>query len=128
VRRERARKVWSIKLALTVAVLILFVSPIRAQCVPNPTGETAVGLQNDSSYFLTFYIDGVNVGGVPSRDRSVDFVVIPGEHILEAEAIVAGGRIKVSHMGVVPAGFVCTWTVTDPDPLKTLVKARGALP
>jgi hypothetical protein len=112
----------------TVTLLAVIAQTATAQCVPNPTQETAVGLQNASSHFLTFYIDGVNVGGVPSGDRSVDFVVLPGDHTLEAEAIVAGGRITASHTGVVPAGFVCTWTVTDPDPLQILVKVTGGGP
>jgi hypothetical protein len=115
----------TIRIVLFVAMLILLAQPVRGECLPNPSGETAVGLQNASSYFLTFYIDGVNVGGVPPGDRSLDFVVIPGEHMLEAEAVIVGGRIMASHTGVVQAGFVCTWIVTDPDQLQIFMRVSA---
>ena len=102
-------------LAVVAGVLLLVaVRTAAAQCVANPTGETAVGLKNASSYYLTFYIDGVRKDGVPSGDRSVDFVVTPGEHVLYAEATVKGETSTVSTTREIPRGHVCTWTVTDP--------------
>lgn len=102
-------------LLLVAAILILSGGQTSsAQCVANPTGETAVGIKNASSHFLTFYIDGVNRGGVPSGDRSVDFVVTPGEHELRAEAVINGEVVSATRTATIPAGYVCTWTVTDP--------------
>jgi hypothetical protein len=97
------------------AIFILALSAMAsAQCVQNPTGETAVGLQNDSSFYLTFYIDGVNKGGVPPGDKSIDFVVSPGEHALRAEALISGEIVSATRTATIPEGYVCTWTVTDP--------------
>ncbi len=102
--------------ALVLGSLILMADSIAAQCSQNPTGETAVGLRNASSYFLTFYIDGRNEGGVPSGDRSVDFVVSPGEHTLRADAVINGETVSASRQANIPAGYVCTWVVTNPPP------------
>ena len=99
---------------LACALLLVAVQTASAQCVPNPTGETAVGLKNASSYYLTFYIDGVRKDAVPSGDRSVDFVVTPGEHTLRAEATINGETSSATHTGEVPKGHVCTWIITDP--------------
>ena len=69
--------------ALLILLFLLTYRVAAAQCIPNPTGETSVGLQNDSSLYLTFHIDGIRKDGVPTGDRSVDFVVTPGEHVLQ---------------------------------------------
>lgn len=104
-----------LSLVMTALCWLLFAgSPAAAQCLVNPTGETAVGLSNASSYFLTFYIDGVNQGGVPSGDRSIDFIVSPGPHTLRAEAVIDGEIVSASRSTTIAAGYVCTWTVTDP--------------
>lgn len=104
------------KLSSLIAALAILVSAqtVPAQCLVNPTAETAVGLKNASSYFLTFYIDGVNHGGVAPGDRSVDFIVLPGEHTLRADALINGEPVSASRTATIPAGYVCTWTVTDP--------------
>lgn len=104
----------SIMLLVATLALLNGMQSARAQCFENPTGETAVGLKNASSYFLTFYIDGVNKGGVPSGDRSVDFLVSPGEHSLRADALIDGETVSASRSVTMAAGEVCTWTVTDP--------------
>ena len=97
------------------ALFLLAVSGVAsAQCFQNPTGETAVGLQNASSFYLTFYIDGVNKGGVPPGDKSVDFVVTPGEHALRAEALIGSEIVSVTRTAALLEGNVCTWTVSDP--------------
>lgn len=113
---------------LITATVIIFSSPAVAQCVVNPTGETAVGLKNASSHFLTFYIDGVNRGGVPSGDRSIDFMVSPGEHTLRADAVIGNETVSASRRVNIPAGYVCTWTVTDPSPAaKSLPKLTSSV-
>ena len=109
---------------IATGLLLVTCQAASAQCVPNPTGETAVGLQNASSFFLTFYIDEVNKGGVPSGDRSIDFVVTPGEHTLRAEAVIGGETLSVSRTADIPRGHVCTWTVTDPPDQATSRKAQ----
>ncbi len=101
---------------LITVTAVLFSSQAVAQCLVSPTGETAVGLKNASSYFLTFYLDGANQGGVPAGDRSVDFLVSPGTHTLRADAVIGGETISASRTAMIPAGYVCTWTVTDPPP------------
>ena len=101
----------------TVLLLLVFHNA-SAQCFQNPTGETSVGLRNASSHFLTFYIDDVNMGGVPSGDRSVDLTVSPGEHRLRADAVVDGETVSASRTATIPAGYVCTWTVTDPPKVR----------
>ena len=75
-----------------------------------------MGVKNASNYFLIFYIDGVNSGGVPIGDRSINFAVTPGEHVLVAEARIRGELVSAARLVVVPEGAVCTWTVTDPAP------------
>lgn len=111
---------------VSVGILFAASSAASAQCYQNPTGETAVGLQNASSYYLTFYIDGVSKGGVPAGDRSVDFVVTPGEHTLRAEAIIVGETVSAERTAIIPEGYVCTWTVTDPPSAKAASKERSA--
>jgi hypothetical protein len=101
---------------LTCFSLLVAIQTAEAQCVANPTGETAVGLKNASSFYLTFYIDGVKKDGVPPGDRSVEFAVTPGEHVLYAEATANGETTSVTTTKVIPKGHVCTWTVTDPPP------------
>lgn len=95
--------------------ILISVQTASAQCLEGPTGETAVGLRNASSLFLIFYIDDVNKGGVPPGDRSVDYLVWPGEHTLRAEARIGDETLTVTRKVLVPVGYVCTWTVTDPQ-------------
>jgi uncharacterized membrane protein len=103
---------------LLVALLLLATQVAGAQGVANPTRETVVGLKNASSHFLTFFIDGVNVGCVPSGDRSIEFVVTAGQHTLRADAGIGGDTVSASRTADIPAGYVCTWTVTDPLPTR----------
>ena len=100
---------------VTCILLIVAAQTAAAQCVPNPTGETAVGLRNASSYYLLFFIDGIRMDGVPAGERSIDFPVTPGDHTLRADANVGGETVSAYRMGVIPEGEVCTWTVTDPS-------------
>jgi hypothetical protein len=99
---------------LACVLLIVAVQTTAAQCLPNPTGETAVGLRNASSYYLLFFIDEMRMDGVPQGDQSIYFVVAPGEHRLRAEAVIGGETVSASRTSNIPEGYVCTWTVTDP--------------
>lgn len=101
-------------LILVLGVMLLSAQSMSAQCVRSPTGETAVGLKNSSSLFLTLYIDTINKGSVPAGDRSVEFLVAPGTHTLRAEGYLNGEVIFASRTVIIAPGFVCTWTVTDP--------------
>jgi hypothetical protein len=103
---------------MLVALLLLASQAAGTQGVANPTRETAVGLKNSSSHLLTFFIDGVNVGGVPPGEKSVDFMVTPGQHDLRAEAVINGETVSASRMAAIPAGYVCVWTVTNPPPIR----------
>jgi hypothetical protein len=101
--------------ALMAGALILFMArAAAAQCVANPTGETAVGLKNGSSHYLLFFVDGFRMDGVPPGDRSAYFVVEAGEHVLRAESVINGETRSAIRTGDVPEGDVCMWTVTDP--------------
>ena len=123
-----ARLLWRLIFWTLLAIMLLLASysVASAQCVANPTGETAVGLQNASSYYLVFYIDGVRQDSVPPGDRSVDFVVAPGRHTLRADAVVNDRTVSASRTAEIPAGYVCTWTVTDQPPERS-GKARREL-
>lgn len=105
----------AIVLALTSSLFLLVLGPMQqtGRCEVSPTGETTVGLRNSSSCFLVFYIDGVNMGGVPSGDRSVDFNVSPGQHRLQALATVGTEKVWVRRTVSVSAGHVYTWEITD---------------
>lgn len=103
-----------IRIAIVLTIVWTVSYATKAQCVPNPTGETAIGLRNASNHFLTFYIDGYSKGGVPAGDRSIDFVVPPGQHLLLAEARVGQETISASRTVTIAKGDVCTWLVTDP--------------
>lgn len=120
--RRAARRFLPLRLTaiLTGLLLLVAVQTAAAQCVLNPTGETAVGLRNASSYYLLFYIDEMRMDGVPQGDQSIYFVVAPGEHTLRAEAVIGGETVSASRTSNIPEGYVCTWTVTDPPD-----KARG---
>ena len=101
------------KLALSFAVVIVFAVAGRAQCSRNPSGETAVGMRNASSVYLTFFIDGSNKGGVPAGDQSTAFEVSPGEHTLYAEGRDKDGKVTAGPRKItITSGQVCTWTVT----------------
>ena len=101
--------------ALMACALILFAArTAAAQCDLNPTGETAVGLKNASSHYLLFFIDEEKMDGVPAGDRSIYFIVTPGEHALRAEAVINGKTVSAARTAYIPEGYVCMWTVTDP--------------
>ena len=125
--QHTARLLWRLIFWTILAIILLLASynVASAQCVANPTGETAVGLQNASSYYLTFYIDGVRRDGVPPGDKSVDFMVAPGEHTLRADAVINDQTVSASRTANIPEGYVCTWTVTDSA--DTSSKARREL-
>jgi hypothetical protein len=119
-----ARRVvaWLLAALLFVILLLAAAEVASAQCVQNPTGETAVGLKNESSYYLLFFIDEARMDGVPSGDRSIYFVVSPGEHALRAEAVIGTDTVNAYRKADIPEGYVCTWTVTDPPPSATAAR------
>jgi hypothetical protein len=126
VANNEYRKLVAVFRIMLAALFLLALSAVAsAQCVQNPTGETAVGLQNASSYYLIFYIDGVNKGGVPPGDKSVDFVIKPGEHTFRADARIGGETVSAQRTATIPEGYVCTWTVTDPPPASSVNKERS---
>jgi hypothetical protein len=114
-------------LAVVVSLVMGIFSTAAAQCYQNPTGETAVGVKNASTYFVIFYIDEINKGGVPSGDRSVDFLISPGPHTLRAEARIDGDAVSATRMFIIPAGYACMWTVTDPPKELSSANLRDSL-
>ncbi len=114
--------------AICAAALLLFISqPASAQCIPNPTGETAVGFKNESSFSLTIYIDAVKKAEVPIGEKSADFIVAPVRHILNAEVVIGGQSFWVTYAGDVPEGFVCTLTIADPEEAKSRKKSKSEM-
>lgn len=115
-RRDLLLRALLAALALLALLLLLLFAPqsASAHCLPNPTGETAVGLRNASSHYLLFFIDRLRMDGVPPGDRSTFFIVAPGEPHLRAEAVIGGETVSASRTVFVPESHVCTWTVTDP--------------
>lgn len=100
-----------------VMCLILFVAAVaetKAQCVPHPDRDTAIGVMNASNYPITIYIDGMEIGRLLPGERSIDFVISPGEHLLIAETMIGGELVSATRQVVVDPGSVCTWTVTNP--------------
>lgn len=47
-------------------------------------------------------------------ERSIDFVISPGEHLLLAETVIGSELVSAARQVVVEPGSVCTWTVTNP--------------
>ena len=116
--RARRGAGYPLRAVLPVLAFVLLLSASQAasaQCFLNPTGETAVGLRNASSHYLLFFLDGMRMDGVAPGDRSIFFVVAPGEHDLRAEAVIGGETVSASRTVFVPEGHVCTWKVTDPE-------------
>src|ERR1051326_2007686 len=108
--------VWLLTAILVLVMLVAAAEVASAQCVPSPTGAAGVGLQNTSSYSLLFFIDEERMDGVPAGDRSIYFVVSPGEHSLRAEAVIGTDTVNAYRKVNIPVGYLCTWTVTDPPP------------
>lgn len=115
-RSDRTQRIllWLLAALMACALILFAAQAVAAQCVANPSGETAVGLRNASSHYLLFFIDGLRMDGVPPGDRSIYFIVEPGEHVLRAEAVINGETRSAIRTGEVPKGYVCMWTVTDP--------------
>lgn len=105
---------------LPACLLVLAFAPavVRAQCVASATRETAIGIMNASHYTITFYIDGVNQGTVPAGARGTDVIISAGEHLVMAETILAGELYAATRTIVIPAGSVCTWTITNPTMIR----------
>jgi hypothetical protein len=101
-------------MVVCLALLVTTVAETKAQCVAHPDRETAVGVMNASNYSITIYIDGMLRSRLLSGERSIDFVISPGEHLLLAETMIGGELVSASRQVVVMPGSVCTWTVTDP--------------
>ena len=111
------KAVTSVMRPCVVVCLVLLVAAVaetKAQCVAHPDRETAVRVMNASNYSITVYIDGMARGRLLPGERSIDFVISAGEHLLLAETMISGEFVSASRQVVVMPGSVCTWTVTDP--------------
>ena len=101
-------------IVVCLVLLVAAVAETKAQCVAHPDRETAVGVMNASNYAITVYIDGMDRGRLLPGERSVDFVISPGEHLLLAETMIGGELVSAAREVVVEPGTICTWTVTNP--------------
>jgi hypothetical protein len=118
------------RLLVVVCFFVLALAPavMRAQCVASPTRETALAMMNASNYFLAFYVDGVYMGRVAPGERSMEFIVGAGEHLLLAKTMTGGEPVSATRVIIIPAGSVCTWTVTNPmNPPEGRTKFRDRL-
>jgi hypothetical protein len=87
-----------------------------AQCIQHPDGKTAVVLNNETAYELTFFIDDMDRGDVAVAAKSPEIEIIPGEHLFGARATIQGQSFWVLVINGVTKGQLCTWTVLDtPD-------------
>lgn len=104
-----------------VVCLLLLLAPAaaRAQCVRNAPYETRISVANTSSYFVTFYIDGLMQGTLPAGERSPDLIISPGEHLLFAHAMIDDEPMMTGRIITIPPGSICTWTITNPRNLPT---------
>jgi hypothetical protein len=101
-------------MVMCLVLLVAAVAETNAQCVAHPDRKTAVGVMNASNYPITFYIDGMDRGRLLPGERSIDFVISPGEHLLLAETMIAGELVSAAREVVVEPGTICTWSVTNP--------------
>lgn len=99
---------------IAMAFVLCFGQIISAQCVDHPDDKTAVVFNNESSYDLTFFVDGDEKAMVRSRAVSDEWEIAPGDHLLRARAVLRGKAFWVATVNEVPKGQVCTWTVNDP--------------
>jgi hypothetical protein len=93
---------------------LLFAQQGSAQCVKHPEGHTAVILNNETAYDLTFFIDDVDKGLVIAGGKSPEIIVVPGEHLFGARAVIQGQGFWVMVVNEVFEGELCTWTLLDP--------------
>ena len=100
---------------ITMATAIVLADAVSAQCIDTPDKKTALKFNNESRFELTFFIDNDQQGiVVASGTVSIEVEVEAGQHLLRARAVVLGEGFWVWSVNEVPAGQVCTWTVTDP--------------
>ena len=112
-------------MVVCLILLVIAVAETKAQCVAHPDRETAVAVMNASNYSINVYIDGMPRGRLLPGERSIDFVISPGEHLLLAESMIGDDLVSASRHVVVMPGSVCTWTVTDP--VRPRERASGSL-
>jgi hypothetical protein len=103
-----------IKLAAIAVGSLFFIGQATAQCIQDPDGRTAVILNNETSYVLTFFIDDMDRGAVPVSAKSSEVEIIAGEHLFGARATIQGQSFWVLVVNDVAKGELCTWTVLDP--------------
>jgi hypothetical protein len=83
---------------------------------------------NASNYFLAFYVDGIGMARVAPGERSMQFIVGAGEHLLFAKTMTGGEPVSATRVIIIPAGSVCTWNVTNPmNPREGRTKLRDRL-
>ena len=111
-----ALRIFSLTLIFGVAFGAFLSQKTAAQCVDNPSGRTAVRLDNQTKYDLVFGIDDDDKGIVPSRRQSPEWDVEPGIHLLIVGTVREGKAVWVWTNNEVPKGQLCTWIVEDPRP------------
>jgi len=104
------------QMAMVACVFLLAVAPARtqAQCVNNNSHETSLLMVNASNFLVTLNVDGVNRGSVPAGQSAFEIFLPAGEHFVSADATLNGERLSAARMLLLPAGSICTWTVTNP--------------
>lgn len=117
-RRKHAktiRRATNILLALFLFLAIGAASRTPAQCIDSERGETAIVLNNASSYETLFYVDMVLRDILPAHTVGRPIPVSSGEHLLGAKALIPDQELWVFSVNTLPAGKTCTWTVVDHD-------------
>ena len=127
---------WQIFRLVMISVMVIastvgFAQTVSAQCVEHPDKKTALKFNNETRFELTFFVDDDDEGvTVASRTSSNELEVASGEHSLRARAVVKGQSVWVWVINEVPAGQVCSWTITDPSAAvaAAISSSRSAFP
>jgi hypothetical protein len=109
---------------LGALVVTLSLQSAFGQCVEHPKGKTALIFSNESRHELTFFVDDELKTVLASGDKSEEFEVEPGEHLLRATAVLMGMNVSVQTVNPFPAGYVCTWTIENPKKAQQIQKRK----
>lgn len=101
---RRLAKLFFIVTVLSVVVSFQFSVAVHAQRVAEFV------LKNDTSFWVTLYIDGKKSCSAPPGDQCVDLVT-PGRHNVKAEETANPKNYITNTFDVPPDGF--TWTIYE---------------
>ena len=99
-----------VKLFLVVTVVSLAVVFFQVPMAVHAQSTAEFVLKNETSFWVTLYIDGSKSCSAPPGDQCVD-LVSPGQHNVKAEQTDDPNNYITNTFDVPPEGF--TWTITE---------------